>query len=107
MRSRLMLVTVILLLLSPFAAAQSQSNPQLSPADLVKAVIHSELNPSGMTEVHWKYLLLKEVDGKQETREVVETKSGSLERLIAIAGRPLTASHTCSLLSVNSSKAPA
>ena len=92
MRSRLMLVTVILLLLSPFAAAQSQSNLQLPPADLVKAVIHSELNPSGMTEVHWKYLLLKEVGGKQETREVVETKSGSLERLIAIAGRPLTAS---------------
>ena len=92
MRSRLMLVTVILLLLSPFAVAQSQSNLQLPPGDLVKAVIHSELNPSSMTEVHWKYLLLKEVDGKQETREVVETKSGSLERLLTIAGRPLTAS---------------
>ena len=87
-----MLVMVILLLLSPFAAAQSHSNLQLSAADLVKAVIHSELNPSGITEVRWKYLLLKEVDGKQETREVVETKLGSLERLIAIAGRPLTAS---------------
>ena len=92
MRSRSMLVMVILLLLSPFAAAQSHSNLQLSAADLVKAVIHSELNPSGITEVRWKYLLLKEVDGKQETREVVETKLGSLERLIAIAGRPLTAS---------------
>jgi hypothetical protein len=31
------------------------------------------------------------VDGKQETREVVETKSRSLDRLIAIAGRPLSA----------------
>src|SRR5246500_5950752 len=91
MRSRSMLVMVILLLLSPFAAAQSHSNLQLSAADLVKAVIHSELNPSGITEVRWKYLLLKEVDGKQETREVVETKLGSLERLIAIAGRPLSA----------------
>src|SRR5215471_933976 len=91
MRSRLMLVTLILLLLFHFAAAQSQSSLQLSPADLVKAVIHGEIKLPGMTEVHWKYLLLKEVDGKQETREVVETKSGSLERLIAIAGRPLTA----------------
>jgi hypothetical protein len=35
-----MFVTVILPLLSPFAAAQSQSKLQLSPADLVKAVIH-------------------------------------------------------------------
>lgn len=30
------------------------------------------------------------MDGKQETREVVETKSGSLDRLIAIQGKPLT-----------------
>ena len=92
MRSRLTLVTVILLSLPRFAAAQSQSNPQLPAADLVKAVIRSEFSPSAMSEVHWKYLLVKEVDGKEETREVVETKSGSLERLIAIAGRPLTTS---------------
>jgi hypothetical protein len=38
-----------------------------------------------------RFLLVKKVDGKQETREVVETKSGSLDRLIAIAGRPLSA----------------
>jgi hypothetical protein len=92
MRSRLTLVTVILLSLPRFTAAQSQSNLQLPAADLVKAVIRSEFSPSGMSEVRWKYLLVKEVDGKEETREVVETKSGSLERLIAIAGRPLTTS---------------
>jgi hypothetical protein len=86
-----MLATMILFLLSSLAAAQSQSNPHLSPSDLVKSVIRSELNPSGVTEVRWKYLLVKEVDGKQETREVIETKSGSLERLIAIADKPLTA----------------
>jgi hypothetical protein len=86
-----MFAAVILLLVSRFAAAQAQSNAQLSPADLVKAVIRSELNPSDVTEVRWRYLLVKEVDGKQETREVVETKSGSLDRLIAIAGRPLSA----------------
>jgi hypothetical protein len=90
-QSRFMFTTVILLLVSRLATAQSQSNAQLSPADLVKAVIRSELKPSDVTEVRWKYLLVKEVDGKQETREVVETKSGSLDRLIAIAGRPLTA----------------
>lgn len=89
MPSRFMFGTVILLLVSRFAAAQS--NAQLLPADLVKAVIRSELSHSDVTEVHWKYLLVKEVDGKQETREVVETKSGSLDRLIAIAGRPFSA----------------
>jgi hypothetical protein len=90
MRSRLEFASVILLLVS--TTALGQSNTQLSPADLVKAVIHNELNTSEATEVRWKYLLVKEVDGKQETREVVETRSGSLDRLIAIAGRPLSAS---------------
>jgi hypothetical protein len=89
--SRFILAAVILLLVSRFATAQAQPNAQLSPADLVKAVIHNELNSSDVTEIRWKYLLVKEADGKQETREVVETKSGSLDHLIAIAGRPLSA----------------
>lgn len=92
MKSRTMFIGVICLLVLRIASAQSQSNQQPLPADLVKAVIHSELNPSDVSEIRWKYLLVKEVDGKQETREVIETKSGSLDRLIAIAGRPLTSS---------------
>jgi hypothetical protein len=88
--SRFILAAVILLLVSRFATAQAQPNAQLSPADLVKAVIHNELNSSDITDIRWKYLLVKEADGKQETREVVETKSGSLDYLIAIAGRPLS-----------------
>lgn len=63
-----MFVTVILFLLAGFAPAQAQLNRPLSPADLVKAVIHNELNPADVTEPHWKYLLIKQVDGKQETR---------------------------------------
>lgn len=89
-QSRMMFVGVILLLFSRIAAAQSTA--QVSPSDLVKAVIRNELNNSEVTEIRWKYLLVKEVDGRQETREVVETKSGSLDRLIAIAGRPLSGS---------------
>lgn len=92
LRSRFTFVTVTLFLLAGFAAAQAQFNGLLAPADLVKAVIRNELNPSNVTEPHWKYLLIKEVAGKQETREVVETTSGSIDRLITIAGRPLSAS---------------
>ena len=92
-QSRMMFAGVILLLVSRIASAESQSEAQPSPVDLVKAVIRSELNISDLTEIRWKYLLVKEVDGKQETREVVETKSGSLDRLIAIAGVPLTDAH--------------
>lgn len=70
-------------------SAQSQLKAQISPLDLVKAVIGNELK-NGDDDVRWKYLLNKQVDNKQETREVVETKSGSLDRLLASAGRPLT-----------------
>jgi hypothetical protein len=91
MRLRFLFGAVILLLVSGFATAQAQPSTALSPADLVKSVIRNELNPPHFTEVRWKYLLVKEVDGKQETRDVVETKSGSLDRLVAIAGRPLSA----------------
>jgi hypothetical protein len=89
-QSRFMFATVILVLVFRFSIAQAQSNAQISPADLIKAVIRSELNPSDGSEVRWKYLQVKEVDGKQETRQVVETKSGSLDRLITIAGTPLS-----------------
>jgi len=89
-QSRMMFAGMILLVISRIASGESQSEAQRSPADLVKAVIRSELNASDVAEIRWKYLLVKEVDGKQETREVVETKSGPLDRLIAIAGRPLT-----------------
>lgn len=89
-QSRMMFPGAILLLVACTGSGESQSAGQLSPADLVKAVIRTELNTPYATEVRWKYLLDKEVDGKQETREVVETKSGSLDRLIATAGKPLS-----------------
>lgn len=82
--------SVAWVLLSGIGFSQSECRAQLSPADLVKAVIRSEANPGDVSESHWKYLLEKEVDGKRETREVVETKLGSLERLVAVEGTPLT-----------------
>jgi hypothetical protein len=87
---RMMLASVILLLAPCIGLAESKPNAQLSPADLVKAVIHNELQPSGGPEIRWKYRLDKESDGKRETREVIETKSGSLDRLLSVAGKPLT-----------------
>jgi len=89
-QSRLLFSTAMLLVVSFPGSAQSQSAAPSSAADLVKAVIRTELNPPDATQIRWKYLLDKEVDGKQETRQVVEIKSGSLDRLIAIAGNPLS-----------------
>jgi hypothetical protein len=86
--SRIMLAGFILLLACCLGVAQTTGQP--SPVELVKAVIYNEVHPANSNdEVHWKYRLDKMLDGKQETREVVETKSGSLDKLLSIAGSPL------------------
>jgi len=89
-RLRASLAGVLLLLAPQFVVSESHYPPSLSAADLVKAVIQNELYPSRVSDTRWQYRLDKELDGKQETKQVVETKSGSLERLLAIAGKPLT-----------------
>ena len=70
--------------------AHSQSTAPPSPAALVKDVIYNEMHPSSPETAHWKYRLEKTLGGRQETRTVIETQSGSLDRLLAVAGTPLT-----------------
>ena len=88
-RSRLILG---ILVLNSFLgqAAEPPAKATISAGDLVKSVIHNELNRTGDRDVRWKYVLNKQVEGKQETREVVETRSGSIDRLLALAGKPLS-----------------
>jgi hypothetical protein len=90
--SRMMIVppaALVLLGLVHGAYATAQTAPQTSPADLIRAVISTELKDPNTANVRWKYVLDKEADGKQETRDVVETKSGSIDHLVAISGKPL------------------
>lgn len=81
---------IIAFLLLTSSAVFAQSAAKLSAADLAKQVIYNELHPPAAADIHWKYRLQKETAGKQETREVVETSSGSLDRLLLVAGKPLT-----------------
>jgi hypothetical protein len=87
-QSRLIVAAIVFLEMVGARLAPAQSTAQLPPAALVASVIQNELSSSDT--VRWRYLVDKEVDGKQETREVVETKSGSLDRLILVAGKPLS-----------------
>jgi len=90
-KPRLMFLGVVFILASRTGSQESISPGNMSPVDLVRSVIRNELSPSRLGgDVHWRYRLFKEVNGKEETREVVETKSGSLDLLIAIAGKPLS-----------------
>ena len=85
-----MFAGVIVVVLSALGSADSEIKAQPSPADLIRAVIRAELQHSDLSEIRWQYLLNKQVDGKQQIRQVVETKFGSLDRLLASAGTPLT-----------------
>src|SRR5260370_29638214 len=60
-QSRLLFSTAMLLVVSCPGSSQSQSAAPSSAADLVKAVIRTELNHPEATQIRWKYLLDNEV----------------------------------------------
>jgi hypothetical protein len=83
-------VPVVVALLAGVALAQPPSVMQQPPLTTVKNVIYNEMHPSAANNVHWKYRLEKTSASRQETRAVVETQSGSIDRLVAIGGQILS-----------------
>src|ERR1700693_2329545 len=79
----------VILLCVP-ASPQSVPSSQVSANDLARRVITNELNFQD-DHTHWMYRLEKEQDGKKQVKEIIETKEGSLSRLLSINDRPLTA----------------
>jgi hypothetical protein len=83
------LVSIILL----GSAVLSQSNSGIlgvSANDLARRVITNELEFQD-DHTNWMYRLEKEQYGKKQIEEIIETKEGSLSRLLSINGQPLTA----------------
>jgi hypothetical protein len=83
-------VLVSIILLAPPTLSQSDSgSPGVSANDLARRVITNELKFQD-DHTNWMYRLDKEQDGKKQTKEIIETKEGSLSRLLSINDRPLT-----------------
>ena len=82
-------IPVVVALLAGAALAQTPSSLQQPALTTVKNVIYNEMHPSSANSVHWKYRLAKTSGAKEETRAVVETHSGSVDRLVALGGQPL------------------
>jgi hypothetical protein len=78
-----------IVLLSVPAHPQSVPSSQVSANDLARQVITNELRFQD-DHTNWMYRLEKEQDGKKQVEEIVETKEGSLSRLLSINDRPLT-----------------
>ena len=82
-------LTLSVLLFGTPARAQSVPSSQRSANDLARRVVTNELNFQD-DRTNWMYRLEKEQYGKKQVEEIVETKEGSLSRLISINDQPLT-----------------
>ena len=83
-----------LLALLPFGLALSQSAPSdrlISANDLARAVVANELKAEEESHSRWMYHVDREEQGKKKAKEVVQTRQGSLDRVVAVDGHPLTA----------------
>jgi len=70
--------------------ATAESNPPLDPNQLVRHVIHNELETQEQDRAYWRFRELTETDGHKELRDVLQTKDGEIYRIIGLDDRPLT-----------------
>jgi hypothetical protein len=83
-------LALAIILLSVAARPQCARSSQVSANDLARRVITSELTFQD-DHTNWMYRLEKEQAGKKRVEEIIETKEGSLSRLLSIDDRPLSA----------------
>ena len=83
-------VTLAVILFGVPACPQSVLSSQVLANDLARRVITNELKFQD-DHTNWMYRLEKEQYGKKQVEEIIETKEGSLSRLLSINDRPLTA----------------
>jgi hypothetical protein len=85
-------VLVSIILLGSTTLPQSDSgSPGVSANELARKIVRNELKFQDEDHGHWMYRLEKEESGKKQVQEIVETKDGSLTRLLSIDSRPLDA----------------
>jgi len=84
------IVTIILLGSTAFPQSDSE-RLGMSANELARKVVTNELKVQNEDLGHWMYRLEKKDAGKKQVQEIVETKDGSLSRLLSTDGRPLDA----------------
>jgi hypothetical protein len=81
---------ILIPLLVPAMALAMQAPPASSPNDLVRKVVDHEIQADKQDHSHWMYESVTRVPAPAKTQAVVETKSGDVDYLEKIDGRPLT-----------------
>ena len=82
-------LTLTIIFFGVLAYSQSVPSSLVSANDLAQRVVTNELNFQD-DHSNWMYRLEKEQYGKKQVEEIIETKNGSLSRLLSINDRPLT-----------------
>jgi hypothetical protein len=82
--------TLAIILLGVPARPQSVSSSQASANDLARRVITNELRFQD-DHTNWMYRLEKEQYGKKQVEEIIQTREGSLSRLLSVNDQSLTA----------------
>jgi hypothetical protein len=83
-------VIVTIILLGSNALPQSDSERLgMSANELARRVVTNELKIQNEDHGHWMYRLEKVQSGRKQVQEILETKNGSLSRLLSIDGHPL------------------
>jgi hypothetical protein len=84
------IVTFILLGSNTFPQSDS-GRLGMSANELARKTIANELKFQADDHGHWMYRLEKEESGRNQVQEILETKDGSISRLLSIDGRALNA----------------
>jgi hypothetical protein len=64
---------------------------QAEAVELVRRMVQTELAAQTQDRTHWSYQQLKQTDSKkEELRDIVQAKDGTIDRLLAVGGQPLT-----------------
>src|SRR5260370_24130128 len=70
--------------------AQNEAPLPADPAEFVRNAVANELNAMDNDHSRWMYRLHKEDEKNTQDRQVIETKDGSLSKVLLFNGQPLT-----------------
>lgn len=83
-------VATIILSSALFGFAQASSSDQdISANELLRKVIDTELKAQAEDQSHWMYRLKTRAPGREEEKQVIQSKDGNLDRLLSVNGQPL------------------
>ena len=72
-----------------WAGQQPSANLPKDPGELVRETIKNELKPNPDKQ-HYQYKVIKKLPDRTEVKQMVDTREGTVGRLILINGKPLT-----------------